>query len=130
MLRMIADNALIQLEPPPSETASGIAIVHSRAPGAREHRTARVIAVGPGHSPGCKSCGGVKSAFIPTTLVAGDRILVDAMSGQKWDFDVSAVRQHECAEFDSVLGERGDFRVIREAEALAVLDDEQAVAAE
>ncbi len=130
MLRMLADNVLISLEPPPSETASGIAIVHTRAPGAKEHRTARVLSVGPGHYPGCKSCGGVKRAFIPTSLVAGDRIMVDATCGQSWSFDVSSVRQNERTEFDAMLGERGNYRVIREAEALAVIAEEQAVAAE
>ena len=128
MIRMLADNVLLALEPPPSETKSGLSIVHTRAPGGREHRTARVLSVGPGHYPGCKSCGGVKHAFIPTTLVAGDRVIVDAMCGNKWDFDVSATRQNDHPEFDSVLGERGEFRVIREAEALGILDEEAAAA--
>jgi len=124
MLRMLSDNCLIALEPPPNETASGIAIVHSRAPGAKEHRTARVLSVGPGHYPGCKSCGGERGTFVPTSLVAGDRIMVDAMCGNRYDFDVSAVRQNERAEFDAMLGERGEFRVIREAEALCVVAEE------
>ena len=123
MIRMVADNVLIVLEPTPTETASGIAMVHTRAPGAKEHRTARVLSVGPGHHPGCKSCGGQRSAFIPTTLAAGDRVLVTATCGHKYDFDVSSVRQNLGAEFDSMLGERGDHRVIREAEALALLED-------
>lgn len=123
-IRMLSDNVLIRIEPPPDTTASGIAIVHTRAPGVREHREAVVIAVGPGHYPGCKSCGGAKPTFIPTTLRAGDRIVVDAMAGNKWDWDVSTVRHNEKAEFDSMLGERGDYRVIRESEAHCVLDDE------
>ena len=127
-VRMTQDNCLIVLEPAPTETASGIAMVHTRAPGAKEHRTARVLSVGPGHHPGCKSCGGQRSAFIPTTLVAGDRILVSATCGHKWDMDVSAVRQNEHSDFDNILGERGEFRIIREAEAHAVLTDEQVAA--
>lgn len=121
---MLSDNILIRIEPPPSETASGIAIVHTRAPGVREHREAVVIAVGPGHYPGCKSCGGAKPTFIPTTLRAGDRIVVDAMAGQSYDFDVSAVRSREKTEFDELGGERALFRVIREGEALAVLSED------
>ena len=128
MIRMLEDNVLIVLEPAPTETASGIAMVHTRAPGAKEHRTARVLSVGPGHHPGCKSCGGQRSTFIPTTLAPGDRVLVTATCGHKYDFDVSSVRQNLGAEFDSMLGERGDHRVIREAEALAVLEDEQVAA--
>jgi len=123
-MRMLSDNVLVVLEPPPKETKSGIAIVHTRAPGAREHRTARVLAVGPGHYSGCKSCGGERTHLIPTELKPGDRIVVDAMCGNKWDFDVSSVRSNPNPQFDSMLGERGDFRVIREAEALAVLEEE------
>ena len=123
-IRMLSDNALIRLDPPPSETASGIQLVHTRAPGVREHREAVVIAVGPGHHPGCKSCGGQKPTFIPTTLRPGDRIVVDATAGNKWDWDVSSIRHNEKADFDSMLGERADFRVIREAEAHCILEDE------
>ena len=125
---MLSDNVLVVLEPEATETKSGIAIVHTRAPGAKEYRTARVLSVGPGHHPGCKSCGGQKATFIPTTLVAGDRVLVTATCGNKWDFDVSSVRQNDHPEFDSMLGERGEFRVIRESEALAVLAEEAAAA--
>ena len=124
MIRMVQDNVLVRLEPPPSETASGIAIVHTRAAGARENRAALVLAVGPGHHHGCKSCGGPRGTFIPTTLVAGDRILVDATAGQRYALDVSAVRTRPATEFDEMLGERGDYRVIRESEALAVLESE------
>jgi co-chaperonin GroES (HSP10) len=124
MLRVIQDNVLVLLEPKPTETVSGIQLVHMKGPGAREHRTAKVIAVGPGHHPGCKACGGVKPTFIPTTLKPGDRIVVDALCGNKWNMDVSSVRQNERTDFDSMLGERGDWRVIREGEALAVLEDE------
>lgn len=126
MIRMLSDNVLIRLDPPPSETASGIALVHTRAPGAKEHREAVVYAVGPGHYPGCKSCGGAKPVFIPTTLVAGDRVIVDAVAGNRWDLDVSALRQNEKADFDSLLGERADWRVIREEEALCVVTEAQA----
>jgi len=126
-LRMLSDNVLIVLEPPPKETKSGIAIVHNRPAGAREHRTARVLAVGPGHYSGCKSCGGERTHLIPTELKPGDRVVVDAMCGNKWDFDVSSVRSNPNPQFDSMLGERGDFRVIREAEALAVITEETAI---
>jgi co-chaperonin GroES (HSP10) len=127
-IRCLADNALILLEPKPTETASGIQLVHMKGPGAREHRTAKVIAVGPGHHPGCKSCGGSRSTFIPTTLKPGDRIVVDALCGNKWNMDVSSVRQNERTDFDSMLGERGDYRVIREAEALCLVEDESQAA--
>lgn len=123
-VRMLSDNILVRLEPPPSETASGIALVHTRAPGVKEHRDAVVIAAGPGHHPGCKSCGGQKPAFIPMTLRPGDRIVVEATAGHRYEWDVSGIRHNEKADFDSMLGERGDYRVIRIDEALAVYEDE------
>lgn len=125
-LRMVQDNVLILMDPPESKTASGLHIVHTRAPGAREHRTATVYAVGSGHHDGCKACGGPRGAFIPTQLKPGDRIIVDAVAGQKYDLDVSAVRTRPKTEFEEIAGQRGDWRVIRESEALCVIEEEQA----
>lgn len=124
MIKLLQDNVLVLLEPKPTETASGIQLVNIKGPGAREHRTAKVIAVGPGHYPGCKACGGTRGNFIPTTLQPGDRVIVDAQCGSKWDLDVSSVRHNDRADFDELLGERGEHRVIREAEALGILEDE------
>ncbi len=42
----------------------------------------------------------------------------------KWDFDVSAPRQNAAPELDHLLGERGAFRVVREEEILAVVEEE------
>lgn len=129
-LRMLSDNVLIALEPPPKETASGIALVQSRKAGAREHRTARVLAVGPGHYSGCKACGGERKHFIPTELKAGDRVVVDAMCGQNYALDLSAPRHHsQPNELGSFGGERGEYRIIREGEVLAVLDSTETLVA-
>lgn len=124
--RPLADNVLLMIEEQPKETASGLALVHNRSPGAREHRTARVIASGPGYTKGC--C----KQFIPNTVKPGDRVIVDALCGDKlkWDFDVSEVRQNSIPEFDHVGLLRGQMRVVRESEILAVVEDDVSVAAE
>lgn len=116
-VRPYADNCVIRLEPLPTTTNSGIAMVHTRAPGAREHRTAVVIASGPGYHTRL-------GALVPNTVKPGDRVVVDALAGDKmkWDFDLSAPRQNKQPEMDHLLGERGAFRVVRESEILAVIE--------
>ena len=126
MIRPCKDNVLLELEPLPTQTASGLVMVHTRAPGAREHRTARVIASGPGYRREC--CG----RFVENTVKPGDRVIVDALCGDKmkWDFDVSAPRQSGAPEMDHLLGERGTFRMVRESEILGIIEEDARVAAE
>lgn len=120
MIRPYADNVLLKVEPLATTTESGLALVHTRAPGAREHRFARVLATGPGYKRPC--CG----AFIPNTVKPGDRVVVDALCGDKmkWDFDVSAPRQNGAPEMDHLLGERGAWRLVREEEILAIVEED------
>lgn len=123
-IKPFADNVLLVMEPQPTETASGLAIVHTRGPGARESRTARVLESGPGYHKPC--CG----EFIPNETKPGDRVLVDAMAGQIYALDLTAPRHNKSSEFQELLGERGEFRLVREDEILAIIDDGVAVAAE
>lgn len=131
MIRAYADNVIIRLEEQAKETRSGIAIVRSGKPGTRGHRTAIVVAVGPGHYVGCRSCGGERGHFEPTSVRVGERVVVDELAGDKmkWDWDNSAVRQNENPEMDSLLGERGEYRIVREAEILAVVEAGAEIAA-
>jgi len=119
----------IVLEPEPTETKSGIAMVHQRGPGARGSRTARVVASGPGYF-GRSTYLNPAGLFHPNALKPGDRIIVDALAGNTWDWDVSAPRNNgpdTALPYFATLGltgERFEARVIRESEALAVLTDE------
>lgn len=119
-----ADNLLIVLEPLETQTKSGIALVRSSGPGAKEHRTARVIASGPGHKRPC--CG----TFVPNETKPGDRVIVDALAGDRQHFawDLTAPRHNKIPGFDELFGERAEYRVIREDEVLAVIEAEQAAA--
>lgn len=134
--RPIHDNCLIILEPEPETTASGLAMVRvNNGPKARKARTARVIASGPGYF-GRSSYLHPEGVFHPNELKPGDRIIVDALAGNNWDLDVSAPRNNgvdtSVPFFDArrLLGDKAEARVIREAEALAVINDETALAAE
>ncbi len=132
MFRPLADNVLIILEPEPTETRSGLAMVRTKGPGARGSRTARVIASGPGYF-GRSTYLEPAGVFHPNELKPGDRILVDALAGNTWDWDVSAPRNNgvdtSLPYFAglSLTGERVEARVIRESEALAVLADDAVV---
>lgn len=112
-----ADNVLLALEPKPAQTASGIQLVHGNQRGARESRTAIVLASGRGYYTRL-------GAFVENQTKPGQRVVVDALAGQNYDFDVSQPRHFEIAqEFRELMGERGDFRVVREAEIMAILEE-------
>ena len=115
--RAYQDNVIIVLDPLETETASGLALVHNRRPGAREQRTARVLASGPGYFTKL-------GALVPNTVKAGDRVMVDAVAGQNYDMDLTVPRHNKSPGFDGLFGDRGEFRIVREQEILAVFEDE------
>lgn len=119
--RPYADNVLIVLEPEPTETKSGLAMVRLRGPGARYSRTARVVATGPGYFDERLQ------RFIPNQIQAGERVIVDALAGQDYSLDLTVPRHNKGIEFQELLGERGQFRVVREQEILAVISDEAVI---
>lgn len=127
--RAYADNVLLALEPLPSESKGGIALVHG-ARKARDHRTALVIAAGPGHYktrrvPASGALQGhteEQGAFIATQVKPGERVVIDAAAGEDYAFDVTAPRHNVPLEFQELIGERGEFRVVREAQILGVLE--------
>lgn len=129
MIRAYADNVILRLEERARETKSGIALVHGAKKGARAHRTAIVVAVGPGHFVGCRACGGERGHFVPTSVRVGERVVVDELAGQNYDMDLSVTRGNKSAEFQELFGERGHFRIVREAEILAVVESGAEVAA-
>jgi co-chaperonin GroES (HSP10) len=128
MLRMTSDNVLIQLEPLETQTKSGI-FLPDLAKGSRrqgtELRKATVLAIGPGHNPGCKKCGGQKSTFIPTSLKPGDKVLVPALAGEDYILDVSAPRHYQNApEFKNFDEHEGELRIVREEQIVCAFEAE------
>lgn len=120
-LRAYADNVVIRLEPLESESAGGIALVRSRATEQKGTRTAVVLASGPGHTTR-------QGKFIPNETKPGMRVLVDAMAGQDYSLDLEAPRSNASAQhpdassFSSLLGQKGEYRIVREDEILGVLE--------
>lgn len=125
-----SDNVLLELEPLPTQTTGGLHIPDMGKKDARRKATAvrwaRVLAVGPGHQPGCKKCGDRRRVFIPTELRPGQRVLVDALAGQDYSWDIVPTRAHAKAQnFEAVGDHRGELRVVREDECIAVDEDAQ-----
>jgi len=122
--RAYADNVVIQIEPRETQTESGLTLVHGGKNGAREHRTARVVASGPGYyrsKPGGAN-GTERGVFVPNEVKPGMRVIVDALAGQDYALDLSVPRHNKSAEFQELFGDKGEFRIVREEEILGVLE--------
>jgi chaperonin GroES len=111
--RAYQDNVVLRFERLPTRTASGLHLPESRA---EKTRQATVVAVGPGHV----NRGG---HLVPTHVQVGDRVLVDARAGQDYALDLNVPRHNKPTEWSD---ERGEFRIVREEEILAVLDEAEA----
>ena len=122
-LKPYQDNVIVVFEPEPTETASGLAVVHGRRNYTRSARAARVYASGPGYwtEPSYHHPQGV---FIPNEAKPGDRVLVSAVAGQDYSLDLSCPRHNKPSEFEDICGVKGEFRIIREQEILAVIGDD------
>ena len=120
-MKPYADNVFLELEPQEAMSAGGIHLPQRDWLGARGHRFARVIAVGPGYyrQKPAGARGTVDSAFIPTELKPQQRVIVDALAGSPYEGDLSAPRHNLKTEY-------GLFRIVREQEILAVVEDGEA----
>lgn len=113
--RAFADNVLVRLLPLPTRTASGIYTPPSEKRRVTESREAVVVASGPGYH-------NKSGRLVPNETRTGDRVLVPAQAGDIWHSALSAPRFNKTAEFTNLMGEEGDYRVVREAEILGVLE--------
>lgn len=134
MIRPIQDNVLLVLEPDiPKQTAGGIYTVPLQEKSlAYANRTGIVLAVGPGHYQPRKYRGDIGepiegSALQPTSVRPGERVIVAANAGDRYAY---TKRQDFADMYGGELDRRGiardsaEFRMIREAEILAVIDSE------
>jgi co-chaperonin GroES (HSP10) len=108
--RAFADNVVLALEPLETETKSGLALVPDSKGKAYQHRTARVLYSGPGMR--FERTGVLR----PSEVKAGDRVIVDALCGDPTSL-------HRTQEFKELFGDRGEFRIVREDEIHAVVEE-------
>lgn len=121
MIRPIQDNVVIRLLPRPEKTASGIHTPHLNNPRVHEHREAVVIASGPGYTSRT-------GKLIPNTVKEGDHVLVEAKAGDVYHGALSVPRFNRASEFEEVDGMRGELRIIREQEIIALVERESEAA--
>ena len=141
MIRPLADNCLLILEPDlPEKTAGGIYAVALQEKGkAYGNRIGYVLAVGPGHwrtrPQVVLGRAGIESVFVPTETHPGERVVIRVNAGDRYTY----VKRQDMAEmYGAELDARGipresaEFRMVREAEILAVIEEvrEGAAAAE
>lgn len=133
MIRPRADNVLLVLEPLETQTASGIALPQRSAKTMRGSRTARVVASGPGYwytrrqKIGDRQFSAPTEVFVPNETKPGDRVIIDADHGQDYKLDLEIPRHNLSTEFQELLGERAEFRMVRESgEILAILESDTA----
>lgn len=122
--RCYADNVAIQLEPLETMTTSGLHLPQRTERGAMGYRTAKVTASGPGHYRQKRSGAGSTSdgAFVPNETKPGDRVLVPALCGTNFEMDLTVPRHNKGLDFSELLGDAGEFRVVRESEILGILE--------
>jgi co-chaperonin GroES (HSP10) len=125
--RAFADNVAIVLEPLETMTQGGLHLPQRTERGALGCRFAKVIASGPGHwaqrRGGAGSTVEMTRAFVPNETKPGDRVLLPALSGTNFDLDISIPRHNKGDDFKELLGEQGEFRIVREAEILAIVTE-------
>ena len=118
MIRPLSDNVLIALEKDDEVSPGGIHIVQNAKSAAYAHTKARVLAVGPGHFPACRTCGSDRGALIATRVKPGDRVIVGGLAGDKYSFQIDQ------AILDA-YGASGEVRMCREAEIIAVIESSE-----
>lgn len=128
MIRPTQDNVVIALKPLP-KMAGSIHLPDHKS-GRRETREAVVLAVGPGHHRRvnlreARETHGLADAqyvFVPTQVKPGETVLVDAIAGQDYALDLNVPRHNLGSQFEELLGERGEFRIVREDEIHCVVE--------
>lgn len=109
-LRAHQDNVVLLFEP-----ASSLSTVLHVMESKPKHRLARVMLSGPGYIT-------KHGVLVENTVRERDRVVVDAIAGQDYALDINIPRHNAKSEFESMFGNSGNFRVVREQEILGVIE--------
>jgi co-chaperonin GroES (HSP10) len=126
--RAYADNVVLRIEPLSTISDSGALHLPQRTErGAMGGMFARVLASGPGHYAQVRGGAGStveqSRAFVPNETREGDRVIISAHAGTNFELDISIPRHNKSAAFQELIGEKGEFRVVREAEILGIVEE-------
>lgn len=119
--RPFQDNVFVELEPLNEVRESGLVLINKK-PGAKDVRCGKVIAAGPGHWTEPNSvCP--EGFFKETTVKPGDRVILEAYAGENYQKGFFIPRHNGRGAELGALGDlRGEFRIVREDEILAVIE--------
>jgi len=112
-IRAVQDNVILRFLPPPTKAAGGLLFIPDTAK-PEPTTLAEVVAVGPGYY---RDSG--HGRFIPNTLRPGEVVIVERRAGQDYALDLNVPRTNKETTW---ADERGDFRIVREDEILAVVE--------
>lgn len=124
MIRPTQDNVIVALEPLPEMSETGAIHLPQRSQSdRRQARIAVVLASGPGYYKRinlreARETNGLAEeqyVFVPNETKPGDRVLIDALAGQDYNLDLDVPRHNKGADFLELLGERREFRIVRES---------------
>lgn len=115
-LRAHLDNVVLMFEPAAS-MSTVLHIMESKP----KHRLARVMLSGPGYIT-------KHGAMVENTVRERDRVVVDALAGQDYSLDFDVPRANKGAEFESIFGQSGNFRIVRQDEILGVVEGDARMA--
>lgn len=118
--RPYADNVFIKLEP--LDKIGSIHLPENADRAIKGCRVGRVLKAGPGYW-GRPTYLHPKGIFHQSEINAGDRVVVAWLAGNIYDWDLTKPRLNERAEFEALDGERGEFRMVREQEIIAVIEE-------
>jgi len=125
--RAYQDNVVVQLEPLETQTAGGLHLPQRTERGAMGMRFARVMASGPGHYAqrrgGAGSTMEMPRSFVANETRPGDRVILPALSGSNFEMDISIPRHNKSEDFAELFDAKGEFRIVREAEILAIVEE-------
>lgn len=115
-LRAYMDNVIVRLLPRDTMTKSGLLHIPDNAgkPNGKQTVLAKVIASG----PGWRMRNG-RGPLVANETKPGDTVLIDALAGQDFAYDLNVPRQNKDAGW---ADERGEFRIVREDEIHGVVE--------
>lgn len=116
-IRAYADNSFLLVEPLPTQTESGIQLARSSTKRRDRLRAARVVLSGPGYT-------NRNGHFVPPDFAPGTRVLIDELAGDLHNVGFSVPRHNKDNEFHDLLGDAGQYRVVRHDEVVAVIGDD------
>lgn len=113
-MRAYMDNVIVRILPRETMSRGGLHIPDTVTHSTKATVLAEVLASG----PGWRQRNG-RGPLVPNQTKPGDVVLIDALAGQDFAYDLNCPRQNKAADW---ADERGEFRIVREDEIHGVVE--------